>query len=131
MLLFFCLPHNRKVKEQRVDNCVLVEQHVYPRTVVSVSVHYKSHLSVLVKCKAYIIIIPLKFNFFLPWYSRAIDHFVLSNSHSFAHICLILTIKYIPHVMAWYIICTVWAKRKVDTRWCVANVLVRLVFRIM
>jgi len=42
----------------------------------------KSQLSVLVQYKAHLIIISLKINLFLPWYSWQIAELALKNSHS-------------------------------------------------
>ena len=61
--------------------CVRVGRHVYQRTAVSVSYHYKNPtLSMLVQYKADLMIVSLKINLFSPWYSWKIAELVLNNN---------------------------------------------------
>jgi len=66
------------------SECIRVERHVYSRTVVSVSYHYKNPTkrSDLVQRVHHHRHYLIKFNLVSLWYSLAIVHLALSNNHS-------------------------------------------------
>ena len=59
-----------------------MERHVYPRTVVSVSYHYKNPTQCVGLEQSDLIIITLKINLFSPWHSLKIAELVLNSTHS-------------------------------------------------
>ena len=69
-----------------MDNCVLVEQHGYQRNVVSERLHYKAPTKLVGQVQNVYNHHLIEMSFFLPRYSSAIDHAVISNIHSLAQL---------------------------------------------